>query len=51
MLITQENGEYSLFGMTEDELRSMLAMIKSACLEERRVFNRVKGQIEKILEI
>ena len=43
-------GYYTLQNMTEDELRSLLVMIKGACLEERRVFNRVKVQIEKILE-
>ena len=45
-----EIGYYTLQNMSEDELRSLLAMIKGACLEERRVFNRVKVQIEKILE-
>ena len=45
-----EFGYYTLQNMNEDELRSLLAMINGACLEERRVFNRVKVQIEKILE-
>ena len=45
-----EIGYYNLQNMSEDELRSLLEMIKSSCLEERRVFNRVKVQIEKTLE-
>lgn len=44
------DGTNSLDGMTDKELRSLLKMIKGACLEERRVFDRVKKQIEGILK-
>lgn len=42
-------GGYEIVDMTESDLRSLHAMIKSACLPERQTFNRVKEQIEKIL--
>ena len=42
---------YGLAFMNHDELLSLLKMIKSACLAERRMFNGVKEQIEKILEL
>lgn len=42
------DGEY-LIVMTKDDLRSLLTMIKGACLPERRTFNSLKEQIEKIL--
>ena len=44
-----EGGRYALTDMSGDELRSLLVMIKGAGLEERRVFNGVKMQIERIL--
>lgn len=45
-----EQGGYQLEDMTESDLRSLHAMIKSACLPERQTFNRVKEQIEKLLK-
>lgn len=41
---------WNLINMTEDDLRSLLKMIKGAGLLERRTFDGVKRQIEKILE-
>ncbi len=42
---------YSLDYMTRDELLSLHTMIKSAALPERRVFDRVKRLIEKLMEL
>ena len=44
------DGQYSLNGMNDDDLRSLLMMINSACLEERRVWNGIKLEIIKILQ-
>ncbi len=46
-------GEMSfcLNGMREADLRSLHAMIKSACLPERREWNSVKQQIEEIISV
>lgn len=46
-LLDYENGNYAIDFMNESELRSLHAMIKSACLPERREWNRVKQQIEE----
>ena len=40
---------YSLIYMTEDDLRSLLRLINSDCLPERRDWNNIKQQIEKEL--
>lgn len=45
----QSNDTYSLSDITENELRSLLIMIKGACLPERQAFKKVKEQIEEIL--
>lgn len=45
----QANDAYRLSDITENELRSLLNMIKGACLPERQAFNKVKEQIEEIL--
>lgn len=45
-----EQGGYELANMTESDLRSLHTMIRSACLQERQTFNRVKEQIEKLLK-
>lgn len=44
-------GGYCLAGMTEENLCALLTMIKGASLQERRTFDGVKRQIEKILNI
>ena len=40
---------YEIIDMTKDDLRSLLRMINSACLSERRDWNNIKEQIIKIL--
>ncbi len=50
ILPTVGESPFCLNGMCEDDLRSLHAMIKSACLPERREWNSVKQQIEKVLE-
>ena len=52
MMVCRTMGEHywHLTNMTEDDLRSLLKMIKGAGLLERRTFDGVKRQIEKILE-
>lgn len=42
---------YELTGMTGEELRSLYNIIQSAYLPERRVFNSVKEQIKKLLNV
>lgn len=42
-------GSYEIIDMTKDDLRSLLRMINSACLSERRDWNNIKEQIIKIL--
>ena len=42
---------WHLTNMTEDDLRSLLRMIKGAGLLERRTFDGVKKQIENILKV
>lgn len=51
MSIEYNNSYYGLYDMTEEELRSLLTMIKGAGLQERRIFNSVKTQIESILSV
>jgi len=49
MTIFERDDGFVLAAMDESDLRSLLAMIKSACLPERREWNGIKQQIEKIL--
>ena len=51
MSVRRHFGLYELVGMTERDVRSLLTMIKGTGLQERRVFDRVKWQIEKFLEV
>ena len=39
---------YDLIGLTDEEAQSLLRMIESAALPERRVFKRVKDQIKDL---
>lgn len=41
---------YSLINMTEDDLRSLCALIDSSCLPEKRGWNHIKEQIKQELE-
>jgi hypothetical protein len=49
MKLQKENGRFTLF-MDESDLRSLITMIKGACLPERRHWNNVKQQIEKMID-
>ena len=46
----QIQGGYGIVNMSEDDLRSLLTMIKGACLLERRHWNGIKQKIEKMIE-
>ena len=35
--------------LTREEAKGMLRMVKSACLPERRMFNHLKEQLERIV--
>ncbi len=53
MRVCRIMGEHCwhITNMTEDDLRSLLTMIKGAGLLERRTFDGVKRQIEEILKV
>ncbi len=46
----QSYNQFELVNMSEDDLHSLLRMINSACLSERRDWNNIKEQIMKILD-
>lgn len=46
----QDFTTFALEGMKESDLRSLLRMIDSACLEERRHWDGIKTIIKEILE-
>lgn len=48
-LLNYEDGYYALIVMDKNDIRSLHAMIKSACLPQRREWNGIKQQIENIL--
>lgn len=50
MKIRKLETHYTLIDMDDDDLRSLLSMIKSACLPDRGNWNNVKQQIEKLLD-
>lgn len=49
MKLQKESGRFTL-SMEESDVRSLLTMIKGACLTERRHWNDVKQQIEKVID-
>jgi len=51
MTIFERDDGFVLAAMDENDLRSLHAMIKSACLPQRREWNGIKQQIENILKI
>jgi hypothetical protein len=42
-----KDSEVNLMGMDLSEAKHLASMIRSACLMERRAFNKVLGQLEK----
>ena len=50
MKIFLDGWGYVIKDLTKDDVLSLLRMIKSAGLSERRDFNGLKGQIENIIE-
>lgn len=49
MMIVNEGQEYSITGLSLDELEGMERMIRSACLPERRMFSFLAGLIHLTL--
>jgi hypothetical protein len=47
---SEKGSMFCLSDMSRDDLRSMLTMIRSANLPERRYWNRIGKQIERILD-
>jgi len=45
-----DNATLLILELTEDELKSLLRMIQSANLPERRDWHSIKQKIEKILQ-
>ncbi len=50
MLIIKTDNEYSLQGMTIDDLKSLHSMIKGAGLLDRRHWEHIKNDIKNITE-
>lgn len=48
--IKNRGSIFFLPAMSRDDLRSMLTMIRSANLPERRYWNKIGKQIERILD-
>ena len=46
----QQDGNYKLADMTEDDMRSLVRMIDSACLPERQYWHHIKLEILEILK-
>ena len=50
MKVSKQADHYELIEMTEDDLRSLCALIDSSCLPEKRGWNHIKEQIKQELE-
>ena len=48
MRIFLDGYNFMIKDITKEDVRSLLRMIKSACLGERRNFNHLKEQIEDL---
>lgn len=44
----QDYVTYAIEGLSEDDLRGIVRMIKGACLPERRQFEELKTKIENL---